>query len=52
MQILAITTDAPFHTPADDPRYYDVEAIISLCTSKNIKVGSHAPEVLAGSQIL
>lgn len=52
MQILAITTDAAFHTPAEDPRYYDVDAIIGLCSSKNIKVIFHAFKVLVRSQML
>lgn len=37
-QILAITTDASFHTPEDDPRYYDVGEIIEKCNERNIKV--------------
>lgn len=38
-QVLAISTDAPFHTPEDDARYLDVATVAQDAVTNGIKVG-------------
>lgn len=55
-QVLAITTDAPFHVPGDgsanDDQYYSLDEVIAACNAKNVKVAvANTPMFLGWSGI-